>query len=495
MVLKRFFFGLFLVYITCCFQCNEAQDHPAEQTNENSNANYFNRDLLAQSASHMFQVTIPDEPLISKLKNLNIPALRFPGGTGSNFYHFYGKGYGFNKADFEDVKNYPPYEKMIVRWDKEQKFIEKGFASQNYAHRFADLALELECPIVLVMNMYSGTDDENLDLIRFFHEKGIEIRGIEFGNENYFRSFSSVFNSVHEYIDRCQKLSVKIKKEFPSLKLALTAANPPFDSYPALKERFEEWNTELAKHNFYDAIVVHFYIKSPSCRKIDDLEEKFNCTKDNCVNYSEKWLSEGLDYFESVFSDKPIWLTEYNILEVYTDYGNTALQGIYTADFLLRIAKEKRIEMAIYHVLYTYSFGFAMLSHRRTGPKERVSYKIFEMLSDIDASFMLKDFSIESLDLNNCNYLLLYSPSNKKYILLISNLHQEKFDFQIPMGLEVSAIEIESLSGQNLYSSFGKNAIRDDESWNDMIYFKEDISTSSFEIGAHSFTKLEWSKN
>ena len=45
---------------------------------------------------------VNDTSFIDKVKELNPQVLRFPGGAVGNFYHFGGKGYGF---DFEEIDN------------------------------------------------------------------------------------------------------------------------------------------------------------------------------------------------------------------------------------------------------------------------------------------------------------------------------------------------------------------------------------------------------
>lgn len=495
MEIKSYSYLLFAFLFFIGSECNENHDEASKDVIERAYVSevgqQINEDLFAQSVSHMFQVVKdPDDLLIEKLKKLSIPTLRFPGGTGSNYYHFYEKGYGFNSEDIALSKEYPPYDKMMVRLFREEKFIQTGFATENYASRFSELVEELNSSVLLVLNIFTGSDVENLDLIRFFSEKGINIRGVEFGNENYFRSFGSEFPDAKEYIHRCKQLTRKIKLEFPGLPVAVTAANCPFASHRGLQKRFSDWNNDLAEEDFYDAIVVHFYVKTPECDKIQDIDQKFECAKEKCLMDSRNWIEVGLDYYSNTFPDRKIWLTEFNIKEVYKQYGNSVLQGLYAANFLIDMTKSNKIDMAVYHVLFTNSFGFAMLSNAKNGPIERVSYKIFELFSEVDSTY--KTVEIPNLDLQSdkVNSLILYSDIHSRHLLYFVNFENEEWRLDLPKHLEGSNIQLSSIHSDKLSGSLGRNAFVDSEENKTVGSHSEKIMKDQISLKPYSFSLL-----
>ena len=70
----------------------------------NSIAQELRENVLGFATSNTFTYCdVNDTSFIDKVKELNLKVLRFPGGAVGNFYHFGGKGYGF---DFEDIDNY-----------------------------------------------------------------------------------------------------------------------------------------------------------------------------------------------------------------------------------------------------------------------------------------------------------------------------------------------------------------------------------------------------
>ena len=380
-------------------------------------------DLFGQSTSHMFQVIDHvNEEVVSKVKNVAPQFLRFPGGTGSNYYHFFEKGYGFNIRDAELSKGFDPHPKMLKRVGIEKNRVDQGKAEENYATKCVELAQSLDVPVVLVVNMFSGSDKENLALVNYFIEHNVLVKGIELGNEYYFKAYTSQFPDCREYIMRCKSFVSKLKIFHPKIPVAVTAANPPMEIAYSLKSRFQDWNNCLASEDFYDAYIVHFYSKTLECDDLQDLKKRFECASLKNLELLNKWNSIGLDYYEMQFgTDKEIWLTEFNVKNVFKQYGNTAIQALYSADLLLNIMRNGKVDLAIYHNLLTNSYGFAMINRTKDGLKERVATKMFGLFSQLNDSYIVLPNAIIVDGNDLVEQLVLYSDKEKK----ISLLHSE----------------------------------------------------------------------
>ncbi|NND77505.1 MAG: hypothetical protein HKN39_04930 [Flavobacteriales bacterium] len=459
---------------------------------DHSGAFPVNMDLFGQSTSHMFQVIdeVNDE-IVSRIKNIGPRSLRFPGGTGSNFYHFYEKGYGFNVDDVDLSKGYEPYSKMLKRIDLEKKRIDQGKAQENYAFKCLELSKELDVPVVLVTNMFSGNDKENMSMVDLFVENGIEVRGIELGNEYYFKAYTSQFPDCEEYVGRCISLVTKLRSKYPNIPVAVTAANPPIGVAYSLKNRFVAWNERLAQEDFYDAYIVHFYSKSPDCDELENIEERFNCARSKNLRNQQLWSKDGLRYFQELFgNDKKIWLTEYNVKNVFKQYGNTAIQALYNADLILDLMRNRSVDLAIYHNLLTSSYGFAMINMTGSGLYDRVATQTFKLFSHLNESYKVLPFSKVTKQDEFVEQLILYSEKENKYLCYVVNQGEDMISLRIPENTS-KRVELHGFNADKLYSGMGVNAFNKVESDAGVYTYEQILEGDRIDLQPYSFSVIE----
>jgi hypothetical protein len=241
---------------------------------------------------------------IDTLSKLNPDVLRFPGGTIANKYHFSKTGYGQNS-----------------NFDKK--------TSQNYIVEFVRLVKAMEHPpkVLFVINMFehfykpSKSDweliVENLAAILYLKKSGVEIAGIELGNEFYIypvirgwdiklpqdmaeklqkEKGDDWWPSTYKKYNRLAQLYQKaIKKIDPKLKTGI-----PMGS--SLNKNHKRWNAFALKMNFSDAYVQHWYGQLSEANDEKQALESYahfaHRVNENVLNLKK--------------TGKEIWITEWN---------------------------------------------------------------------------------------------------------------------------------------------------------------------------------------
>lgn len=105
------------------------------------------------------------EPIMAQLKNLSINNYRFPGGTISNYYHYYGKnGYGGDSLEFVCKENYFYDNSMKTRLENDKAF------DVNFIVPFADAMVKLKnegqaIKVNYVLNLFTHISSKQLSII------------------------------------------------------------------------------------------------------------------------------------------------------------------------------------------------------------------------------------------------------------------------------------------------------------------------------------------
>jgi len=196
---------------------------------------------------------------------------------------------------------------------------------------------QLGAQVLLVANLL-GDDENNLEMIRHFKSKGVEIAGIELGNEIYLDSYRPSFPTPASYVARARRAAEHIRKEFPELKIGIVAAGSAEIKKLSMKQKFffSQWNDKIAAEDFYDAFITHIYSKNAQCDLLKS-HEKFECyLKQNSV-FTEQ-AKQAINGMSTLFKGKKAWVTEWNMKDKDQVIGNTGLQAMFYADFQLMLA-------------------------------------------------------------------------------------------------------------------------------------------------------------
>lgn len=262
---------------------------------------------------------------------LNPELLRFPGGTIANFYHTDGPGYGFRPEDVKMINGTAIAEHMNRELQR-QKLFPAG--TPNFLNSFLDYVKNDDISVLLVANVYTGTIQENLDMIEAFKSKGINIKGIELGNEGYLAAYSDEYPNGEAYWKSIQPYKKAIEAKYPEIPLGIVLAPTTFhkETSAARETKFENWNKYLSQQKGYDAVVTHIY-PLVTC-KASSLEAQYQCAQQSLKKFVAKDLTGIYNEFSGLYPGKAIWVTEWNIRLANAAYGNSFVQAAFIADFM-----------------------------------------------------------------------------------------------------------------------------------------------------------------
>lgn len=430
------------------------------------------------------------------IKALGPKVLRFPGGTPANVYHIDGPGYGYSKQDADRIeKGSGPYKnaQKCVRLDGENN--RSKSQQQNYAEDFATLLKANNAQVLLVANLI-GSSEDVLDMVRFFEDEGVEIAGVELGNEFYFTEYRDVFPTVRDYIAKAKETSALIREEFPSIPLAVTAA--PNDGMKRLGMRQKlmssSWNEALNEEDFYDAVVIHMYSKKRSC---DDQSEigRFDCYLDHNTTYVSQNVGTSLERISQTFSGRPIWLTEWNLKDVFNGLGNTFLQSIYYVDYSMALINTDAVQMATYHNLLNGGEGHNIIGKNKNRPTTqapshapRAVFPVAQLCSSLyEGSYDIMEVPELGLDLTKIGVNAF--ENEKELVLIIVNRSSADMTLGGTKLIDILpgySVKLHSVIGDGLTKATSKELTQEASNRN---------NASEMKIPALSVTKISLQKD
>ena len=419
-----------------------------------------------------------DSVFMNKVVQISPNLLRFPGGFG-NFYHLDGVGYGINIGEVNK------YHKGVLpkRVAGIQNYERKKKINKNYINDFIYLAKHLKAEVIVDANILTASSYETIKIINKLLENNIEVVGIELGSELSNRSYMHLIDG-DKYIQLAKDLAIELKSVFPNILLGVVAAPVTRN-----QERHRYWNELLAKEDFYDAIIIHSYAKVTKGKDkygkmVSELpegksqKEAFFLYRERIINYFNNTYPEEIRINNSIFSDKAIWITEWN-LQMSKITGNTLFQAIYVANYLLELSVSKsfsKIEIATFHNLAGRDVSGSILMNRGGGSEIHSTFYTFQMLSEM---FNHKDLTIDKIKINDFCYVYTCRENNN-----------EKYKYIINWSSEVQKISFnEVLSQTTLKECFGKELYFNNKEKRDINYTIEEVEDmSELEIKPYSVT-------
>jgi len=259
--------------------------------------------------------------------------LRFPGGTIANFYHPDGPGYGFLQKDIDLIKGRQIDGLMSKQLAKQEKLAPD---TENFLHSFIEYIEGSKTAVILVANVYTGTVEECLFMIETFQKAGIEIKGIELGNELYMKAYENRIASGESYWQSIIPFKDAINKKHPEIPTGVVLAPTTWhkETSSSKEAKYGDWNTYLASQKGYDAVITHIYPRV-KC-KDEDMADNYACAKKKLQRFVKTDLVSIYQIFTDQFPEKSIWITEWNIRNANDAYGNSFLQASFITDFMNR---------------------------------------------------------------------------------------------------------------------------------------------------------------
>jgi hypothetical protein len=219
-----------------------------------------------------------------------------------------------------------------------------------------------------VANLLTGTPEKNAAWVAYNKRKGYANTLWELGNEHYLRGSHYKYPSAAEYLRDAQQHTRAMKAADSSVRVSVTASElHRLGSYQgeqlAGPDSFvHQWNTDLAKGGFYDAISVHDYfpITEQDVRSSEDAVYRLMMAR------AAAQFPLTVGYYQELFGAKVrIWLSEWNVLPFYQRAKRQAGQSraaypivgslahcLYISDWLLHATDySENIELSGLHVL------------------------------------------------------------------------------------------------------------------------------------------------
>ncbi len=296
----------------------------------------FNNDKLSSNTHFTWSDYGWADDEVHQVINTHFPMtnLRFPGGTVGNFYDWRRDGYYENQYSYD--KGYSMDHRV-------------GYAG------FEAFSLSSDASSTLMFNVISETVDVAKQRLQNRIDGGLDIAWIEMGNENYFIGTQGIgqVDSEENYISHTTALAAGLKEIKPDVKVAV---NIEHDGWEA-----GSWNYKLANQDYYDATVMHGYVQTNTFL--------LNPISAHTMLKAYKVTQERFKAYKSLFGNKPLLMTEWNVLS--DDTPMNFIQTLSITDLFLAIEQEEVVKQAGIHMLFknehyhestlTYNIGSQMV--------------------------------------------------------------------------------------------------------------------------------------
>ena len=306
-----------------------------------------------------------DDDFVALTKVLAPKTLRFPGGAVGNFYHW--EPGGFFEDELESTLN----PKLNKRNRRNYVKLQEKRAGKIIFDDFMTLCNSLEITPVVVVNLWTGSAEESAAWVRYAKEKGYQITHWELGNEYYLPHYLNKYPTVKTYITEAKKHAASMKAVNPEIKVSVCATPLAFHKEGWLvKTQQRKWDEGLAADvSFFDAYTVHVYAyKAVRKKAIEEMR-----------GYLMGWIhfgvEEALDYYETLFPNKEMWITEWNIANPANRVANTQLHAMYVGDFFLKMLTMPNVTQANFHVIAGPGKGFPVFSPITPGHPDSTFWK------------------------------------------------------------------------------------------------------------------------
>ena len=306
----------------------------------------FNTNMMSGDYGYL------DADFVELTKVLAPKTLRFPGGAVGNFYHW--QPGGFFENEMTSTLNPRLNQRIKGNYVKLQRRRDGKILFDD----FMALCNSLNIVPVIVVNLWTGSPEESAEWVDYAKNRGYRIKHWELGNEYYLPHYFNKYPTVETYIAEAKKHAAAMKAADPNIKVSVCATPIAFHKEGWLvKKQQRIWDQGLAADtSFYDAYTVHVYAyKAVRKKEIEEMR-----------GYLMGWIhfavSEALDYYEKLFPDKEMWITEWNIANPANRVANTQLHAMYVGDFFLKMLKMPNVTQANFHVITGPGKGFPVFS-------------------------------------------------------------------------------------------------------------------------------------
>ena len=159
-----------------------------------------------------------DSNFVALTKDLQPQMLRFPGGTIGNFYHW--EIAGFVQSEMSSTSN----EQLNRRNRGNFVRLRKRRNGRLAFDDFMQMCNALKITPIVVVNLWTGSQEESAGWVQYAKNKGYEIAYWELGNEYYLPWYAEKYPSAETYIAQAQKHAQAMKAVDPNIKVSVCAS-------------------------------------------------------------------------------------------------------------------------------------------------------------------------------------------------------------------------------------------------------------------------------
>ena len=356
-----------LMILFLCFGCQTQKSLPDTLSLEIDTRNGqplrqalygFNSNMISGDYGYL------DADFIALTKALAPKVLRFPGGTVGNFYHW--EPGGFFENEMASTLN----TKLNKRNKQNYVKLQRRRSGKILFDDFMHLCNTLNITPIVVVNLWTGSPEESAAWVRYAKNRGYQVTHWELGNEYYLPHYFNKYPTVNAYIAEAKKHAAAMKAVDPDIKVSVCATPIAFHKEGWLvKTQQRKWDEGLAADtSFYDAYTVHVYAYKAVRKK--EIEEM----RGYLMGWIHFGVADAIDYYEKLFPNKEMWVTEWNIANPANRVANTQLHAMYVGDFFLKMLSIPTITQANFHVITGPGKGFPVFS-RVTPPTPGTFWK------------------------------------------------------------------------------------------------------------------------
>lgn len=302
-----------------------------------------------------------DPGLWSRVQQINPGLIRFPGGTVANFYHPSTPGYGLVLSEIEQFQGELAAH-MEDSYQAEAARIANGSLTQNYLAQMIALATGTGVKVLYCTNVLTGSVPETMQVLQLLATAGVEVEGVELGNEAYLNDYHSVYPDVQAYINASMPYNIAIKAAYPGMKVALAAAPPAVlnNEDAAQAAIVQAWNSPLSSVAWSDAVVLHAYPElSVHCTQTT-VSASVDCAVPFAAEFAGARMDSALAELQAVAAHK-VWVTEWNVRGNFENYGNSLVQALFCGEMFAAFARHPAVEVATLHNFLTTSESYNVL--------------------------------------------------------------------------------------------------------------------------------------
>jgi len=292
----------------------------------------------------------PTSGFSQALQGLNLGVLRFPAGTGSNYWDW-------QTGDFDassGMKTPSCYVSHLLELQRELQSASQPSGTQTHALFALNILTDPKCTTMCTLSSGSPNEGYQLNLLRKAATDQINIDYLELGNEFYLNNpdYKAVYPTAQDYATEANKWILDVRKlsGYSSVKIAAVGAHI---SDPSATDRKNSWNRNLMTTlQGADAVTIHVYPGTnlpPGTTSFDPSMAKtmllvpFTTWESIVSNDLPSLVNLAKNYSPNV------WVTEYNLKDTKVAAFGTWAHGLYTATLSLLFLENPRIQMAIHH--------------------------------------------------------------------------------------------------------------------------------------------------